>query len=436
MFALPAILGQDAEKRIIPIPPQGKIALVIGNGDYVSQSKIPQAVNDAVDMEKTLTGLGFRVILVKNAQIGELDRKLDEFYTAIRPGALAWFFYSGHGGSLGEENYLLPVEFRQQETESGVERNAVAVSKIRNRMEERGARVRLLVFDACRNAALLAAKDTAGGLVEQRGKAEGTLIAYASAHGAVSRYNPNARNSYYTAELLERLKSPKTDLSTLLNETADGVYQKTGESQMPYLYGRLFGKLYLGEIPRPVNVNVDADVYNAAKDSTNPTILEEAAGQIKDPQMAAALRLRAKVLRGKAEPASTIPRAGPSPSNSTPPRPEPQAQSSTSRHVTTVQIDAEVMVGKLVRRVEPMYSPIDVAAAGDQDAVKFTALIAKDGHVAQLTLISGSQFLAEKAKRAAQQWIYRPTVVNGEAVEVITTIIVKLEMNNRLRKKM
>jgi hypothetical protein len=139
VLALPAILGQDAEKRVIPIPPQGKIALVIGNGDYVSQSKIPQAVNDAVDMEKTLTGLDFRVILVKNAQIGELDRKLDEFYTAIRPGALAWFFYSGHGGSLGEENYLLPVEFRQQETESGVERNAVAVSKIRNRMEERCA---------------------------------------------------------------------------------------------------------------------------------------------------------------------------------------------------------------------------------------------------------------------------------------------------------
>ena len=66
----------------------------------------------------------------------------------------------------------------------------------------------------------------------------------------VSRFNPSARNSYYTTALLEGgWAGSNADLSTMLNATADDVYVLTGQSQMPYLYGRLFGKLYLGEVP-------------------------------------------------------------------------------------------------------------------------------------------------------------------------------------------
>jgi formylglycine-generating enzyme required for sulfatase activity len=301
--------AQDADKAILPIRIDQRVALVIGNADYRAQPPIPQSLNDAKDVSQTLQALGFQVTLITNAQIGDLDRKLEAFYKTIQPGSLALFYYSGHGGSLGEENYLLPVEYQQQETEIGVTRNAVAVSGIRNRMEAKGARVRLLVFDACRSASLLAAKDGAAGWVEMRGKAEGTLIAYASAHGQVSRYNPSARNSYYTAALLERLRDPKSDVRTMLEETADTVYLRTGESQMPYLYGRLFGKLYLGTVPSARNL--DQDLYDAAKDSRDPAVLERAAGQVQDARMAEVLRTRVKVLRESAASASAPPPTAP-----------------------------------------------------------------------------------------------------------------------------
>ena len=97
-------------------------------------------------MAAHLRALKFQVTLLKNTQIGDLDRQLDAFYRKIPPGSLALFYYSGHGGSLGEENYILPIEYQQQQTDSGVGRNAVSVSKIRDQMESRGATVRVLVL--------------------------------------------------------------------------------------------------------------------------------------------------------------------------------------------------------------------------------------------------------------------------------------------------
>ncbi len=248
LFAQESGIG---DKRIQPIQIGRRLALVIGNAHYQYQPPIPQAINDANDVASALRALGFQVTAVNDTHIGVLDRTLENFYAGIQPGDLALFYYSGHGGSLGEENYLLPVEFQQQETESGVMRAAAAMSMIRNRMEAKGARVRILIFDACRNAALVTAKDAASGLTKMEGKAEGTLIAYASAHGQVSRFSAAARNSFYTGALVQRLRTPRTDLRTLLEDTADDVYEETGSSQMPYLYGRLFGKLYLAATPSP-----------------------------------------------------------------------------------------------------------------------------------------------------------------------------------------
>ena len=268
--------GQDGAKSIVPIKVNQRIALVIGNGGYRAQPAIPQSLHDAEDVAARLRALQFQVTLVTNAQIGDLDSDLDAFYRNIQPESVALFYYSGHGGSLGEENYLLPIEYRQQETESGVERNAVAVSKIRDQMEKRGARVRVLIFDACRNASLLAAKDGAAGLVQMHGKPEGTLIAYASGHGQVSRLNPSDRNSYYTAALLGRLSQPNADLFAILNETAESVYLQTSRSQMPYFDGRLFGKLYLAGVPAgapSAAASPDRVLYDEIKGSNVPAAL-------------------------------------------------------------------------------------------------------------------------------------------------------------------
>ncbi|MFI5104664.1 MAG: energy transducer TonB [Terriglobales bacterium] len=84
--------------------------------------------------------------------------------------------------------------------------------------------------------------------------------------------------------------------------------------------------------------------------------------------------------------------------------------------------------GRLLHRVEPVY-PHPAVAIHLQGVVKLHALIAKDGTVQSLNVISGHPLLASAALDAVQQWRYRPYILNGEPVEVETFITVTFKRN-------
>jgi len=52
------------------------------------------------------------------------------------------------------------------------------------------------------------------------------------------------------------------------------------------------------------------------------------------------------------------------------------------------------------------------------------AVISKDGAIDNLRVISGHPLLTQAAIDAVRQWRYKPTLLNGEPVEVVTTITV------------
>jgi len=54
--------------------------------------------------------------------------------------------------------------------------------------------------------------------------------------------------------------------------------------------------------------------------------------------------------------------------------------------------------------------------------VHLDVTIAQDGHVTNIQVISGNPILVEAAKSAVQRWIYRPTLLNGEPIEVIMEV--------------
>jgi periplasmic protein TonB len=82
-----------------------------------------------------------------------------------------------------------------------------------------------------------------------------------------------------------------------------------------------------------------------------------------------------------------------------------------------------VMDASLVHRVEPEYPSIakTIRLSG---SVLLRAVIATDGEVHQIEVLSGNPILAEAARAAVQQWRYRPTLLDGQAVEVETQITV------------
>jgi protein TonB len=100
-----------------------------------------------------------------------------------------------------------------------------------------------------------------------------------------------------------------------------------------------------------------------------------------------------------------------------PTRPDTQQVRPQIMHVTRVD------PAMLVRRVEPVYPPMarQIRRSGK---VELHALIAADGTVQSLELVSGEPLLVQSALDAVKQWRYKPTLLNGQAVEVDTYITV------------
>jgi periplasmic protein TonB len=71
----------------------------------------------------------------------------------------------------------------------------------------------------------------------------------------------------------------------------------------------------------------------------------------------------------------------------------------------------------------PVYPPL-ARQARIAGAVMLEGIIARDGTVKNLRVLSGHPLLAGAALEAVRQWRYRPTLLNGEPVEVIAPIAV------------
>lgn len=82
----------------------------------------------------------------------------------------------------------------------------------------------------------------------------------------------------------------------------------------------------------------------------------------------------------------------------------------------------------VIRRVQPVYPPL-AKSARVQGAVEFTAVISKEGRVEKLQLVRGHPLLVSAAREAILGWQYRPTMLNGEPVEVLTTITVNFKLS-------
>ena len=77
----------------------------------------------------------------------------------------------------------------------------------------------------------------------------------------------------------------------------------------------------------------------------------------------------------------------------------------------------------LVRRVEPVFPPLarQIRRSGK---VELHALIATDGSIQSLELVSGDPLFVQSALDAVRQWRYKPTLLNGQPVEIDTFITV------------
>src|ERR1700720_4391441 len=88
-----------------------------------------------------------------------------------------------------------------------------------------------------------------------------------------------------------------------------------------------------------------------------------------------------------------------------------------------VKQGGNVTAASIITQTRPLYPPL-ARQARIQGNVVLHAIIDKDGRVGELQVISGHPLLVQSALDAVKNWRYQPTQLNGEAVEVDTTITV------------
>jgi protein TonB len=92
-----------------------------------------------------------------------------------------------------------------------------------------------------------------------------------------------------------------------------------------------------------------------------------------------------------------------------------------------IRVSSGVAAGLKIHDVDPVY-PQMAKIAHIQGDVTLSAKISKTGSIEDLKIVSGHPLLAQAAMEAVKQWKYKPYGLNGEPVEIETTILVHFHM--------
>ncbi len=240
---LPALVdGAMAEKRL---------ALVIGIDDYKEVPKLTKAIGDANAIGDKLTAIGFTVSRSINPDRRALSLALANFYSSIEPGDTALIHYSGHGVEIKRENYLLPADIPNPDNGSAelLTSEAIALASLVDTLQDKGANVRILIIDACRDNPFAASGKRALGTT--RGLAavappKGSFIMYSAGTGqaALDRLSDTdpSTTSVFTRVLLTQFDKK----GLLLRDMASGVRTEVnrlaktvGHEQFPAYYDEM-----------------------------------------------------------------------------------------------------------------------------------------------------------------------------------------------------
>ena len=239
------------KKNLPSIVNQKRIALVIGNSDYINAGRLSNPINDARGMAKALSSLGFKVL--KHEDLGQSDMKrvIDEFGSMLGQYDVSLVFYAGHGIQVNGNNYLIPVDAKIS-SKKDVEYNAIDAGRILSKMEDAQSKTNIIILDACRNNPFerswnRAVKLNGGGGLAFMNAPTGSLIAYSTAPGNTASDGEAGTNGVYTSALLEHMKTPNITIEEMFKRVRVTVEAKTDKRQVSWestsLKGNFFFKI-------------------------------------------------------------------------------------------------------------------------------------------------------------------------------------------------
>ena len=235
-----------------------RLALVIGNDEYLSIPQLHKAVSDSESMADVLSKAGFKVTALKNATYREIVKSVDKFSRDIKPDDQAVFFFAGHGVQLKTGNYILPVDV-DAENESMVERTAYGLDDITFLLGRHRSGFQLIIVDACRDNPFPKRTRSFGntrGLIPVE-PVKGQMVMYSASRGqqALDRLGPDdpSDNGVFTRKLVSKLSIPGLSALEVIRDVQDEVEElaaSVDHEQRPAVYNESRGDFYFFGPPK------------------------------------------------------------------------------------------------------------------------------------------------------------------------------------------
>jgi hypothetical protein len=243
LVLLPLDIHSQVSDTVLP---SRKTALVIGNGNYLN-SILANPENDARAVSGVLKKLGFEVFEYENLNQSQMKKAIDDFGLKIKNNDVGLFFYAGHGIQSKGYNYLIPVD-ASLNAEAQVEYDCVQADRVLAFMEESGAKVKIMILDACRNNPFERSwtRAVSGKGLATMNAPVGTLIGYATSPGSTAS-DGSGRNGLYTSALLESIIIPGISISQMFQNVGRIVSQKSGNKQIPWISSSLTADFYFAD---------------------------------------------------------------------------------------------------------------------------------------------------------------------------------------------
>lgn len=249
--------GRSAGQSGPPADPDKRIALVIGNSNYLHASRLNNPPNDARAIAAKFRDLGFAEVTEKHdLPLKELTEELKSFGDRARNANWAIIFFAGHGVEVGGINYLVPVDAELASADH-IADEAVSLDRVTNKLE--GAKkMRLAILDACRDNPFVPRMERRGGsrsagrgLAKVEPEVPGLMVFYAAKDGQIA-LDGEGSHSPFSAALLEYLDDPKLEINLLIRNVATKVSEETRGRQLPFSYGFLTREqLFFHRLPSP-----------------------------------------------------------------------------------------------------------------------------------------------------------------------------------------
>jgi len=237
--ALVLLAGVGAAPAFAQAPK--RVALVIGNGAYATAGALSNARNDMTLVSGALKRAGFTTVTTRtDLSTQAFQKALREFQVQADGAEVALIYYAGHGIEAKGVNWLIPVDATLSD-ERALPYEAIDTNLALEAVA--GARVRILLLDACRDNPFgrtwkAGTRSVTRGLA--RVEADDVLIVFAAAPGERAADGSGA-NSPFAEAVARALPKPGVPVQLLGGVIRDDVMGATGQQQRPFVSASMTG---------------------------------------------------------------------------------------------------------------------------------------------------------------------------------------------------